>query len=281
MFRVTSYKNSRGLAILLGLAALLPAGRAAHSQIAVLSSTVEEHTGAPGESYLGRIQIANSSRRAQVVRLYMNDYRFFADGTSDFAAPGSTSRSNAPWISLQSQQVTVPAGGEVNVPYTVAIPKLDSLRGSYWGAIMVEPATHGPTGSGTDSASKARVGLGMIIRYAVQVSTHIGASGTRSVHFDKIEAKQGVDSAAGRMALELDVENGGERAYRPALWTEIYDAQGTLRAKSKQQRGLLYPGCSLRQRFDLGKLPHGTYKAVIFADTGEESVYASQYTVVF
>ena len=61
----------------------------------------------------------------------------------------------------------------------------------------------------------------------------------------------------------------------------MYDANGALRAKAKQSRGLLYPGTSLRQHFDLGALPAGTYKAVVFADTGEDSVFATQYTITF
>lgn len=281
MFRFTSLIASRRKTVALSLVALFAAGLTAEAQVSVLSSTVEEHTGGPGEKYAGRIEIANSSRTAQVVRLYQTDYTFAADGTSNFDRAGSTARSNSAWISLQSEQVTVPPTSSISVPYTVAIPRTDSLRGTYWSAIMVEPVEH-PTPTVAKDGEKPHVGLGTVIRYAVQVSTHIGTSGTRTVKFDHIDAKQGPDSAgATKSMLGLDVINAGERAYRPALWIELYDAQGALRAKAKQSRGLLYPGCSLRQRFDLGVIPPGTYKAVIFADTGEETVYASQYTVVF
>jgi len=89
------------------------------------------------------------------------------------------------------------------------------------------------------------------------------------------------ETPEGTAAVDLDVQDVGERGYRPVLWIEVYDSKGVLRAKAKQSRGLLFPGTSLHQRFDLGKLPSGTYKAVIFADTGEDSVYAAQYTVIF
>lgn len=275
---------SRRFALFAGLAALAAAGRVSRAQVAVLSSTVEEHTAGPGESYVGRIEIQNAGRTAQVVRLYQTDYHFAADGTSSFDKPGAFARSNSSWVSLQAEQVTVPAHASVNVPYTVTVPRTDSLRGTYWSTIMVEPSSHEAI-TPRDSAHKPRVGLGMVIRYAVQVATQIGSSGTRAVKFNDIEARQSADTTAKSKAtldaIELDVLNAGERAYRPALWVELYDSQGKLRAKAKQSRGLLYPGCSLRQRFELGALPRGSYKAVIFADTGEESVYASQYTVVF
>ena len=85
----------------------------------------------------------------------------------------------------------------------------------------------------------------------------------------------------GTATLDLNVQDVGERGYRPTLWVEVYDAQGTLRAKAKQSRGLLYPGTSLHQHFDLGALPSGTYKAVVFADTGDDAVFATQYAITF
>lgn len=284
MRRSTSLIRTLYVSSAFTVAATAAGGSRAGAQISVLSSTVEEHVGGPGESYVGRIEIANPGRKSQVVRLYHTDYHFAADGTSAFDAPSSFAHSNAAWISIQSEQVTVPAASSVSVPYTVSIPKIDSLHGTYWSTVMVEPAEHTVASAKQVSENKTNVGIGTVIRYAVQVATHIGMTGARTVRFQNIEAKRGGDAKAanaGNAAIELDVLNAGDRGYRPSLWIELYDAQGTLRAKAKQQRGLLYPGCSLRQRFELGTLPAGTYKAVIFADTGEETVYASQYTIAF
>ncbi|HEU4994794.1 MAG TPA: hypothetical protein VFT29_08240, partial [Gemmatimonadaceae bacterium] len=88
-------------------------------------------------------------------------------------------------------------------------------------------------------------------------------------------------NADSTQAFELDVQNVGERAYRPALWIEVYDAQGALKVNARQERGLLYPGTSLKQTFALGQLAHGTYRAVVFADSGEDAVFASQYTLKY
>ena len=114
------------------------------------------------------------------------------------------------------------------------------------------------------------------MRYAVQLATHIRTSGSRTVQFGSPAAST---ATTGTAALDVDMTDTGERGFRPTLWVEVYDAQGTLRAQAKQTRGLLYPGTSLHQHFDLGKLASGTYKAVIFADTGEDAVFATQYTI--
>ena len=271
------HSRSRTLFSAVAAAALIAAPSVVRAQISVLSSTVEEKEAMKGEVYTGRIVISNPTTSPQAVRIYQTDYNFKADGTSSFGDPGSTPRSNASWVAPQTQRVTVPPRSEVTVPYSVKVPQNDSLRGTYWSAIMVEAAQTAP-GATSGRGAQAQVGIGSVIRYAIQVATHIGATGTRTVKFEKPTAGQ---DSTGAATLDLDVMTTGDRAVRPKLSVELYDAQGVLKAKGKQDRGLVYPGSSFRQHFDFGKLSPGTYKAVVLADTGAEQVYASQFTIVF
>jgi hypothetical protein len=252
---------------------LVPA--VSRAQIAVLSSTVEEKIAVAGQQYTGTIIVSNPGTQPQVARIYQTDYRFAADGTAHYDDPGSTPRSNASWIKPQASRIVVPPNSQVAVPYSVSVPQGDTLRGTYWSLIMVEGSPSEATAQ-TAANGKPALALGAVMRYAVQLATHIQNSGTRTVQFISPSA---VKSASGAAALDVDMMDSGERGYRPTLWVEVYDAEGTLRAKAKQSRGLLYPGTSLHQHFDLGTLPSGTYKAVIFADTGEDSVYATQFTI--
>lgn len=269
-------RSSFRLTMVLASTTLLAVPAVAHAQqISVLSSTVEEHEAAPGSTYSGRIVIANATARPQAVRIFQTDYRFLADGTTYYDDPGTMPRSNAGWVTPQSQRVVVPPGGEITVPYSVKVPNSDSLKGTYWSAIMVEGATSAPPATGR---GQQQVGIGAVIRYAVQVATHIGTTGKRAVTFEKPAATH---SEKGAATLDLDVISSGDRACRPKLSVELYDSEGVLRGKASQSRGLLYPGTSLRQHFDFGTLPPGTYKAVVFADTGDETVLATQYTVKY
>jgi len=255
------------------IAIVLPAGSGA--QIAVVGSTVEERTAAPGESYTGTIVVRNLTQQDQPVRIYQTDYLFFADGTSHFSDPGTTERSNAKWITPTVRSLLVPPSSEMTVTYVVKVPA-DSLAGTYWSAIMVEGT---PTEAGRSSGGRPQVGIGAVVRYGVQVATHIRTSGSRKVSF--ANSRFLTDTTTGQQTFELEVKNVGERAYRPALWIEVYDEQGSLRANTRQERGLLYPGTSLRQVFALGKLTPGTYRAIVFADSGEDAVFASQFTLRF
>jgi hypothetical protein len=260
--------------LMAALIAVAPAALTAQG-ISVLTNNVEEHDAAPGETYTGRIVIANASKQPQAARIYQTDYRFFADGRTYYDDPGTTQRSNARWVTPQSQRVVVPAGGEVTVPYTVKVPAADSLRGTYWSQVMVEGAPSAPS---TNPGGGAQVGIGAVLRYGIQVVTHIGSTGKRAVTFENPSATR---TDKGDASLDLDVISSGDRGVRPKLSVELYDAQGVLRGKASKSRGLLYPGTSLRQHFDFGALAKGTYKAVVFADTGDETVLAKQFTIAY
>jgi hypothetical protein len=268
--------RTRELLTLISVAsAILSAPATAPAQIAVVGSTVEERTAAPGETYTGTIVVRNLTQQDQPVRIYQTDYTFFADGTSHFDSVGTTRRSNGRWITPTVRSLLVAPGSEMTVSYSVRVPANDSLLGTYWSAVMVEGA---PTEAGRPSAGRPQVGIGAVVRYAVQVATHIRDAGSRKVAFANSRFLTNADSTH---SFELDVRNDGERAYRPTLWIEVYDEQGALRGNARQERGLLYPGTSLKQAFALGKLAPGSYRAIVFADSGEDAVFASQFTLRF
>jgi hypothetical protein len=265
--------SRESLALLAATAFIAPATVGA--QIAVVGSTIEERVAAPGETYTGVLVVRNLTQQDQPVRIYQTDYRFFADGTSHFDSVGSTPRSNGRWIVPTVRSLLVAPGSEMSVTYTVKVPANTALLGTYWSTIMVEGAA---TEAGRASGGRPQVGLGAVVRYAVQVATHVGVAGSRKVSFANSKFLTNPDST---QSFELDVRNEGERAYRPALWIEVYDEQGTMRANARQERGLLYPGTSLKQTFSLGRLAAGTYRAIVFADSGEDAVFASQFTLKF
>jgi len=267
--RIRSFILSSGFALL--CVALLPA--ASRAQISVVGSTVEEHTAAPGQTYEGTILIRNLTAEPQAVRVYQTDYHFFADGTSHFDAASTTPRSNAAWVTPSASSIVIPPNSETTISYSIAVPKIDTLRGTFWSALMVEGAPTAPP-----AASNKQVGLGAIVRYAVQLATHLPSPGSRKVAF--VNQTQSTDSS-GHRVVELEVENVGDRGYRPAMWVELYNAAGALLGRREQQRGLLYPGTSLLQRFVFDALPAGSYKAVVFADTGDDAVFATQYKLQF
>lgn len=244
------------------------------AQISVVGNNVEEKTAVPGDTYIGTIVVKNLTAETQPVRIYQTDYRFFADGTSHFDPPGSQGRSNASWITPATGSVIIPPSGEMTVAYTVRVPAIDTLHGTYWSTLMVEGAVNPPHQTGV-----RRLAIGTVMRYAIQVATHLNDEEGATVILEKERALTSAQDST--RSIELEVRNNSDKGYRPLIWVEVYDASGALRGRVQQQRGLLYPGTSIRQTFALGKLRPGAYKAVVFADTGDEVVFAAQYKHTF
>lgn len=263
-------------------AALLAVPVAARAQVSVLTPMVEEREARPGEAYTGAIRLLNSSSEPQEVKLYLTDYVFHADGRSEYGEPGSEARSNARWLTVNPAYLVLPPKTEQPVHYTVAVPSAAPapLVGSYWSMVMVEVIPPGSVESSRAPADpkKQELGVRTAIRYGVQVVTHIGATGEHAL---EITGTQAITEPGGARALRFDVVNTGERAYRPRISVEVYDQTGAAVAKEASERGLLYPGTSLRQEFRLGTLAAGTYKALVVVDTGGDQVFGGQFTLQF
>ena len=246
------------------------------AQISVVGSIVQEHDAEPGASYTGNITVHNNRAEPREARVYQSDYRFFADGRTLYEKPGTQTRSNAAWVAASPARLLVPPGQAVDLRYQVNVPAAaDSLAGSYWSLVIVEgvAAASGVGADGRRAASMQPSG-----RFGVQVVTHIGATGTPRINFAGAAARKRADGAG---TLDVDLANDGDRAGRPALTLEVYDAAGRQIAVLHQARGLLYPGTSLHQQFALGTLAAGTYKAVLVADAGGDAVFGAQYTLRF
>lgn len=256
--------------ILLALAAALSTAAESRAQISVVSSTIEEHQATPGASYGGTIRVRNTGAARRTAAVSAADYRFLADGRTFYETAGSTPRSNASWIRFTPSQLTLAPGEEATVSYTVSVPAGGAIRGSYWSVLLVETMEPGAS----TVVRSGRIGLTPSIRYAVQLATHVGEAERRV-------ALQGARvSGQGRApALELDVLNTGEQADRLELRVDLFDADGAPAGQRAATRGLVYPGSSIHQAFDLRGLAPGTYRAMVTVDTGTDDVFGAEYTL--
>jgi hypothetical protein len=248
--------------------------RAACAQLEVLSPSVIERAASPGASYVSTILLRNSSRASQAVRIYQEDYRFYADGRSVFTPAGSHARSNASWISLPSSQVVLQAGETYELAASVAVPNDSQRVGSYWSLVLIEPVVAAAT-SGIDA--KAPNGTSSIVtrvRQAIQLVTHIAETGKHDV---RIGEPRLTSDAAGKREVRVLIENTGERAYRPQVSLEILAADGRTVFTHKQERGLIYPGTSIDQLFDLTSLKGGEYALLLVVDTGSADMFGARY----
>jgi hypothetical protein len=229
-------------------AMLMATPTAVRGQLAVLTNPLEERQASRGETYSGRIIVANPTGIAHTLRVSRSD-------------SADSSRSNARWVTLMTERLVIPPRSEGTIPFSVRIPA-DSLQGTYWSRILLEP-----------ESGSAAVTPGFI-----EIATHVGESGTRSLAFGRPDA---VRDSTGAAVFELDVTVTGDRGVRARVTAEAYDSTGLLKSTVTQTPALLYPGSSHRPRFDFGKLSPGTYQVRILADPGGDQLFASRFTIVF
>ncbi len=255
--------------LLLGLPGLSSPG------VSVLGNTTLEKAAQPGESYEGVLRLGNNGQDLQEVRLYQTDYLFYSDGRNEFGEPGKAPRSNASWIAFLPRRLTIPAGRTADVQYRVTVPEGTDLIGTYWSILMVEGLPKESSSSESAEKNKGGVGLKTVLRFAVQIVTHIGNTGTRGLRF----MKTALTKETGKILFQTDLENTGQFWLRPSVWIDIFDEQGKSIGRFKGGQCRTYPGTSVRVRIDLSSVPSGKYKAMIVADNGDQNIFGAQFTL--
>ena len=242
---------------------------AVKAQVIVIGELTQEKAAFPGESYNGTVMLQNIGTDSGEVKVYLQDYLFSFNGTSQYLKPGTVHRSNSAWITFSPKQVSVPPKERSIVNYTVNIPQIDTLKGTYWSMLIVEPVSKiGPN-------PKMGITVHTIVRYGIQIITNIDDTGLRKLKFLHTKLLK----EKGKRFLQVDIENTGERILRPKLLVELYDGTGNKIGTYEAEAHRTYPGTSIRQRVDLTKVPVGTYKALVIADCGGDDLFGAQYTL--
>jgi hypothetical protein len=264
-----TYRTSILRTVAAGLALGIGCALTCAAQIAVVGELTHEYVVEAGVRYEGRIDIINTADRVVEVSVTQTDYLFFADGSNVYGPPGSVQRSNAPWITLfLPPRLLVEPGATATVFYSIEVPDGSTLAGTYWSVLMVAPVP-------PPQESTTGIEIQTVLRYGIQVVTHVGDSGARVIQIisrDLVRLETGV-------VLQLDVQNTGERWVRPNVWVDVYDEQGALIGRFDGERQRIYPGCSVRYRLQFGLLAGGKYKALVVFDNGDDYVWGAQYSL--
>lgn len=240
--------------------------------IAVMGDLSHERTSAPGETYSGTIVVRNMGDSPEEVKIYQTDYRFNCEGKSFYDEPGNHPRSNAGWITFSPKRVMIPPKEEMSIQFMVEVPASDSLFGTYWSVLMVEPI---PRSSPESSLPERTLGIQTVVRYAIQIVTHIGDTGTKKVRFMGTQLFRDGE----KRIFQVDIENVGDRMLRPSMMLQVFDMEGKEYGPFESEPQRIYPGTSVRHRFDVTSLPKGKYKALVVADCGEEDLFGIHYTL--
>lgn len=255
---------------------LLPASLACMG-LFVESRMVETFALEPGQVFAATAIIVNADAEPRAVRAYVTDYLFDASGSNRFDPPGSHARSCGEWVTFAPAEFVVAPRGRYDLPYEIRVPATGDLRGTYWCALQIEPferEASDTTPDGTPTAERSLT-VRSVVRHAIQLAVDLGGG-----HKNMSIVERSIRRDADGQALVLDIENTGETWVKPLVWVEVFGADGVKVARKEQQRGVLYPTCSLRQVFALDVGP-GSYDALVIIDGGGDDVWGAQYEIEF
>jgi len=267
------------LNILIFIIFLLAVPSSTKAQISVRSQLSQDTSVQPGESYVGSILIRNDTDEVQQAKIYQTDYLFQSDGSNYFGDPGTIERSNAKWIDVASSSMMVPPRESIEVSYRVNVPTdLDTepLEGSYWSIIMVEGIPKNSPENVENDMPDDALGIIQVTRYGVQVATHIEGTGAANLAISESALSRDDGNVA---SLQLSVVNEGDRLVRPEIWVELYDEAGVALGRMDGVNNRIYPGTSVKQQIELGKLDIGRYRALVIMDAGDDEVFAAEYNL--
>ncbi|MCJ7579640.1 MAG: hypothetical protein MUP98_03790 [Candidatus Aminicenantes bacterium] len=224
-----------------------------YAEIRVIGDLTHTQNAQPGETYETRIVIKNFGDQETGIKVYQRDFSYNSEASQFFYEIGTQKRSNAGWITYSPLQGKIFPFETTEILCSIHAPEDKTLVGTFWSLIIIE-------------SSFAK-------RYAIQIITHIGLTGTVQVEFVNTELVREKES----ISLHVDVKNTGERLISPLLYVEFYDEEGEFVSKIEGGTWRIYPDTSVRYRVDVTSLPAGVYRAMILVDNLDEHVFGTEF----
>jgi hypothetical protein len=247
----------------------------AHAAVMLSGGLSHEYTLNPGGTVSGVLELKNTGNEPAEVKIYQEDVKVKADGSTEYTpGTGSHPRSNASWISLDTDRVTLDAGASQSVPYTLHVPT-GNLQGSYWSMLMLEPVSNKSRESQLAQTAQDQPSLTIHqkVRYAVQVLTNVGNKGASELNF---AAPSVARDDQGVRWFSVDLSNTGTRHSRPKVSLDVFAADGSSIGKFEAETHGLYNNEREAFNINLNSLQPGNYKALLAAeDNNSGQVFGS------
>lgn len=237
------------------------------ASIVILNGLTHTYKVEGGQVYKGKIEMENTGNSLQNVKIFMQDYSYKADGTISYIKPHTNEKTNADWIKLNTNLITLKAKEKTEVYYEITVPHQVADSGSYWSVIIVEPVE-----DIKPSDSKGGVNISSIIRYAIQIITDYDSENAKpDLKFESIR----IDKEEGKRSLKIAIANIGKLYCKSTATVEVYSRKTGQKAGifSSQAMSLL-PSTSKSFFIDISKLPPDKYNAVVIATDENENAFA-------
>lgn len=222
----------------------------------------------PGESKQVRITLLSDKDKPELVEFKLSDYCCNSEGQHFFEDAGQHARSNTGWIKQSSYREVVQPGERRDIYLTVSVPNDNTLIGSYWSVLLIEPSD--PVQTLTEAENGFQ--LHVKVRYAFHIVTNIG-EGTPALKITKKE----ISHLNGIPYFTVNVLNTGNIFLNPKMTLKLFSKQGKLEKTLETQTERLYPNSSSRFLANGEGLPDGKYTAFLLLDNGDGRLFGDTF----
>ncbi len=240
------------------------------SGVAVLNGLAHEFNVSPGNIYRGSIELQNSSDGTQIVTLIQNDMSTKYNGETIYTDSLLHNRSNRSWIKISNLIITIESKEKRTIDFEINVPNSNSLIGSYWSVIMVEPRD--PINI---QKNENGINIQSKVRYAVQIVCNIGGTGITDLKFINILKK----TYNKKQYLEVDIENTGQVLIKATLSLELFNEEGTSLPIIKSEKQRIFPLSSKRYMLDIISIKPGVYQGILIADCETDDLFGRNITL--
>ena len=174
----------------------------------------------PGATVTDELVVSNDGSVNLVLGVYVSDAFNTADGDTDLLAGDEPPRDIGAWTTTESTSITVPAGGEATVPFTIEVPE-DATAGDHVGGIVTSLTV---TEEGTDGNRvkvERRLGTRIYLRVDGELRPELTFSALSAEYHASLNP-----FAPGTMELTYTVENTGNVRLRSTRLARVATSLG-------------------------------------------------------
>ena len=193
----------------------------------------------PGETLHDSLVVTNSSEVNLVLGVYASDAFNTTDGKIDLLAGDQKPTDVGAWTTADSPSVTVPAGGRVIVPFTVAVPP-DASSGDHVGGIVTSLVMTEQDAEGNQVRVERRLGTRIYLRVTGELTPELSFDRLTATHTQNWNPFRG-----GTVEVSYKVTNTGNTRLRAKQAVTVQSGLGTdIRRADGEDMAELLPGNS-------------------------------------
>lgn len=207
----------------------------------------------PGGSTRGRLRLISRSRRDQRVAVMAADVSTAADGGLEYGS--EPPRSYGRWISIRPK-VTVPAGGAVEVPFTVRADGTAQPGDHFAGIVAINQRD-------LENAPRRQIEEGFVLRYLPRLAIAVQVTVPGPATTELTGGGLAFDVAPSGTAVTVLLRNTGDKLIDRTTGTLVLSRGGRTLLERDVELGAFVPQTQIAYRLPLtGRPAEGSYRVV-------------------